>query len=97
MGLRYSIVADRFCSINKILSYLKVDKFGNALIDDFELSFRLFRNGYKIAYAPLSRIYDQKLPTLELVVKRRSRWIKGHRDLLKHRTAEPRDIMGTIY
>ena len=76
---------------------IKVGKFENALIDDFELSFRLFRNGYKIAYAPLSIVYDEKPPTLEMVVKQRSRWIKGHIDLLKHRTAEPKDIMGIIY
>ena len=71
--------------------------FRNALIDDFELSFRIYRNKYRIAFAPLSVIYDEKPPEFDLMVRQRSRWVKGHIDLLKERVPEGRDILGTIY
>ena len=74
-----------------------VGGFGNALIDDFELSFRLFRSKYRIAFAPLSIEYDEKPPELALMIRQRSRWVKGHLDLLKERVPEPTDIVGHIY
>lgn len=74
-----------------------VGGFGNSLIDDFELSFRLFRNKYRIAFAPLSVEYDEKPPELALMIRQRSRWVKGHIDLLRVRVAEPTDIAGNIY
>jgi cellulose synthase/poly-beta-1,6-N-acetylglucosamine synthase-like glycosyltransferase len=74
-----------------------VGGFGNALIDDFELSFRLFRNKFRIQFAPLSIEYDEKPPELPLMMRQRSRWVKGHMDLLRHRVAETTDIVGNIY
>jgi cellulose synthase/poly-beta-1,6-N-acetylglucosamine synthase-like glycosyltransferase len=76
---------------------LKVGGFKNSLIDDFELSFRLFRNNYRIIFAPLSISHDERPPELALMLRQRSRWIKGHIDLLKQRVAEPTDIMGILY
>lgn len=74
-----------------------VGGFGNSLIDDFELSFRLFRRKYRILFAPLSIEYDEKPPNLALMIRQRSRWVKGHIDLLGTRVAEPTDIAGNIY
>lgn len=71
--------------------------FRNALIDDFELSFRMFRNKLRIAFAPLSVVYDEKPPDFDLMVRQRSRWVKGHIDLLKERVPEWRDVLGMIY
>jgi cellulose synthase/poly-beta-1,6-N-acetylglucosamine synthase-like glycosyltransferase len=74
-----------------------VGGFKNSLIDDFELSFRLFRNKYRIVFAPLSVSHDEKPPEIALMLKQRSRWVKGHFDLLKKRVPESSDIMGNIY
>jgi cellulose synthase/poly-beta-1,6-N-acetylglucosamine synthase-like glycosyltransferase len=76
---------------------LEVGGFRNALIDDFELSFRFFRHKYRIAYAPLSIIYDEKPPKLTLLMRQRARWTKGHFDLLKERIPEWTDPIGIIY
>jgi cellulose synthase/poly-beta-1,6-N-acetylglucosamine synthase-like glycosyltransferase len=76
---------------------LKVGGFKNSLIDDFELSFRLFRNNYRIVFAPLSISHDERPPELALMLRQRSRWIKGHIDLLKERVPEASDIMGNLY
>jgi cellulose synthase/poly-beta-1,6-N-acetylglucosamine synthase-like glycosyltransferase len=76
---------------------IEAGKFGNSLIDDFDLSFRLFRKKYRIAFAPLSRVYDEKPPVYSIMMRQRARWVKGHIDLLKSRVAEPTDFIGTIY
>ena len=75
----------------------KVGMFANHLVDDYELSFRLMRNGYRIAFAPLSVNYDEKPPTLEFMLRQRSRWGKGFIDLLGTKLAEGSDIIGHIY
>ena len=75
----------------------KLGGFKNALIDDFELSFRMFRNNERIVFAPLSIVYDEKPPDFELMVRQRSRWIKGHLDLLREKVPEWSDPLGMIY
>jgi len=74
-----------------------VGGFRNALIDDFELSFRLYRNKHRIGFAPLSVVYDEKPAELALMFNQRSRWVKGHFDLLRERIPERTDVIGTIY
>jgi cellulose synthase/poly-beta-1,6-N-acetylglucosamine synthase-like glycosyltransferase len=75
----------------------KVGMFANHLVDDYELTFRLLRRGYRIAFAPLSINYDEKPPTLTFMLKQRSRWGRGFMDLLRGRIAEGSDIIGNIY
>jgi cellulose synthase/poly-beta-1,6-N-acetylglucosamine synthase-like glycosyltransferase len=76
---------------------VKAGKFSNSLIDDFELSFRLYKQGYEIVFAPLSIVSDEKPPKVEIMMNQRARWLKGHIDLLKHNIAEPTDVIGMIY
>jgi cellulose synthase/poly-beta-1,6-N-acetylglucosamine synthase-like glycosyltransferase len=76
---------------------VKAGKFSNSLIDDFELSFRLYKQGYEIVFAPLSVVSDEKPPKVEIMMNQRARWLKGHIDLLKHNIAEPTDVIGMIY
>jgi cellulose synthase/poly-beta-1,6-N-acetylglucosamine synthase-like glycosyltransferase len=76
---------------------IKEGKFSKSLVDDFELSFRLYRKKHRIAFAPLSVVYDEKPPVYDIMIKQRSRWVKGHIDLLRQRISEPKDIIGTIY
>ena len=76
---------------------LDVGGFANHLVDDYELSFRLFRKKQRIAYAPLSINYDEKPPTIDFMLRQRARWVKGFLSLMKSRVAEPRDILGNLY
>jgi cellulose synthase/poly-beta-1,6-N-acetylglucosamine synthase-like glycosyltransferase len=75
----------------------KVGGFSNALIEDFELSFRIYRKGGRIAFAPLSIVYDEKPTNMRFMIRQRSRWVKGHFDLLKVKIPESHDIVGIIY
>lgn len=75
----------------------KVGGFANALIEDFELSFRFYRHKFRIGFAALSVVYDEKPGDLALMFRQRARWVKGHFDLLKQRIPEKTDVMGNIY
>jgi cellulose synthase/poly-beta-1,6-N-acetylglucosamine synthase-like glycosyltransferase len=76
---------------------IKVGMFANHLVDDYELTFRLLRRGYRLAFAPYSINYDEKPPTLEFMMRQRARWGRGFLDLLKVRIAEGSDLIGNIY
>jgi cellulose synthase/poly-beta-1,6-N-acetylglucosamine synthase-like glycosyltransferase len=71
--------------------------FANHLVDDYELTFRLLRKKHRIAFAPLSIDYDEKPPTMEIMLRQRARWAKGFISLLSKRIAEPTDIIGNIH
>ena len=75
----------------------EVGGFINHLVDDYELTFRLLRNRYKVLFAPLSINYDEKPATVDSMIKQRSRWVRGFFDLMKIRVAEPRDIVGNLF
>jgi cellulose synthase/poly-beta-1,6-N-acetylglucosamine synthase-like glycosyltransferase len=70
--------------------------FANHLVDDYELTFRLLRSKYRIAFAPLSVDFDEKPPAMDIMMRQRARWAKGFMSLLTRRIAEPTDIIGNI-
>lgn len=76
---------------------IKIGKFKNHLVDDYELSCRLFKKNYKILFAPLSIDYDEKPPDLSIMLRQRARWARGFFSLLKTNAVDPRDILGYIY
>jgi cellulose synthase/poly-beta-1,6-N-acetylglucosamine synthase-like glycosyltransferase len=76
---------------------IKVGGFVNHLVDDYELTFRLLRDNHRIAFAPLCVNYDEKPPTLDIMLKQRARWLKGFFNLLRTRVAEPSDLIGHLY
>lgn len=49
-----------------------------AITEDTELSFRMYRMGYKIKFMPLSVTWEQEPQTLNVWFKQRSRWAKGN-------------------
>lgn len=76
---------------------VKVGMFANHLVDDYELTFRLLRNNYRIAFAPLSINYDEKPPTMASMFRQRARWGRGFIDLLSTRVARRSDFLGNVY
>lgn len=49
-----------------------------AITEDTELSFRIYRMGYKIKFMPLAVTWEQEPQTLNVWFKQRSRWAKGN-------------------
>ena len=76
---------------------LDVGGFTNHLVDDYELTCRLFKKKYKAVFAPLCINYDEKPPNLDIMLRQRARWAKGFINLLKHRILEPTDLLGIIF
>ena len=74
-----------------------VGSFNNHLVDDYELSCRLFKKNYKIVFAPLSVDYDEKPPSISIMLRQRARWAKGFLGLLRNRQTKASDLLGTIY
>jgi cellulose synthase/poly-beta-1,6-N-acetylglucosamine synthase-like glycosyltransferase len=75
----------------------EVGGFTNHLVDDYELTSRLLTKGHRIVFAPECINYDEKPPTIEILLKQRARWAKGFIDLLKNKVWEPTDILGIIF
>lgn len=59
----------------------QIGGFRNVLIEDFDLLMRLSMNSFRIAYAEDAIVYDEKIPDIRGLLKQRSRWIAGHREL----------------
>lgn len=76
---------------------LSVGRFTNHLVDDYELSTRLFKMNYKVLFAPLSIDYDEKPPSLEIIFRQRARWARGFINMLSRRAVVLIDIIGFIY
>ncbi|AYD40433.1 glycosyltransferase family 2 protein [Clostridium fermenticellae] len=49
-----------------------------ALTEDTEISFRLYRMGYKIKFMPLAVTWEQEPQTLKVWFRQRERWAKGN-------------------
>jgi cellulose synthase/poly-beta-1,6-N-acetylglucosamine synthase-like glycosyltransferase len=94
IGKRCPLLGSGFIIKKDVL--IEVGMFGDSLVEDYELSFRLYRKKYRILFVPLSIVHDEHPPTLQLMIRQRSRWAKGFIDLLNKRIAEPRDILGHI-
>lgn len=49
-----------------------------AVAEDTELSFRVYKAGYKIKFMPRSVTWEQEPETLKVWFKQRTRWVKGN-------------------
>lgn len=75
----------KLCTIpgtNFVIRRSLIEKMGgwdtNAVTEDTEISFRLYRMGYRIKFMPLSVTWEQEPQTLRVWFKQRSRWAKGN-------------------
>lgn len=62
--------------------------FGNSLVDDLDICMELTKRGYKIAFARDCVVYDEKPQTWSGAFKQRTRWFRGHFDVLSSRFRE---------
>lgn len=49
-----------------------------AIAEDTEISFRIYRMGYKIKFMPYAVTWEQEPQTLKIWLKQRTRWAKGN-------------------
>jgi cellulose synthase/poly-beta-1,6-N-acetylglucosamine synthase-like glycosyltransferase len=75
----------KLCTIpgtNFIIRRSILDKLGgwdtDAITEDTEISFRIYRLGYHIRFCPYSASWEQEPETLAVWLKQRKRWVKGN-------------------
>jgi cellulose synthase/poly-beta-1,6-N-acetylglucosamine synthase-like glycosyltransferase len=75
----------KLCTIpgtNFVIRKTVVEELGgwdiHAIAEDTEISFRLYKLGYKITFMPLSVTFEQEPETLKVWFKQRTRWSKGN-------------------
>lgn len=67
----------------------------NTLVEDFDLFLRISER-YDVEYAPECVVYDEKVRSWSALIRQRSRWLKGHIDLIfeqKHSFSNPFDFI----
>jgi poly-beta-1,6-N-acetyl-D-glucosamine synthase len=75
---------------------IEVGGFANHLVDDYELTTRLLKSKYRILFAPLCINYDEKPPSLDIMLRQRARWAKGFIDMLQRNAVERTDIISAL-
>ncbi|MHB8061975.1 MAG: glycosyltransferase family 2 protein [Ruminiclostridium sp.] len=80
----------KLCTIpgtNFVVRRSIIDEIGGwdtkALSEDTEISFRIYRMGYKIKLMPLAVTWEQEPQLLHIWLKQRTRWAKGNLYVLK--------------
>ncbi|MDK2967760.1 glycosyltransferase family 2 protein [Lacrimispora sp.] len=80
----------KLCTIpgtNYVMRRELIDRMGgwdvNALAEDTEISFRLYRMGYYIKFIPHAVTWEQEPQKLKQWFKQRTRWVKGNLYVLK--------------
>jgi cellulose synthase/poly-beta-1,6-N-acetylglucosamine synthase-like glycosyltransferase/transposase len=51
---------------------------GKSITEDFELTLKLYRDGYKVIYTPYVQAPSECVSTLKRLIRQRMRWAEGH-------------------
>lgn len=67
---------------NFVLRKSVMDEMGgwdpNAIAEDTEISFRMYKLGYEITYVPYAVTWEQEPEIIDVWIKQRTRWVKGN-------------------
>lgn len=67
-----------------ILEKIGPHPWGNALLDDYELTIKMMVNGILVDYMTDTYVYQESLSSLKLLIRQRSRWAQGSLNCLKY-------------
>lgn len=62
---------------------LKKVGFGTSITEDFELTLKLYEQGYKVAYTPYIQAPAEAVATIKRLIRQRMRWAEGHSNNIK--------------
>ncbi|MBI2595996.1 glycosyltransferase family 2 protein [Candidatus Daviesbacteria bacterium] len=51
---------------------------GTSITEDFELTLKLYEQGYKVAYTPYIQAPAEAVSTIKRLIRQRMRWAEGH-------------------
>lgn len=76
----------QFFRLKPIIEKIGVHPWGNALLDDYELTIKMLLKGILVDYITDTYVYQESLSSLRLLIRQRSRWAQGCLDCLKYVT-----------
>ncbi len=53
-------------------------QWGDSITEDFELTLKLYRDGYKVVYTPYIQAPSECVSTIKRLIRQRMRWAEGH-------------------
>jgi len=59
---------------------------GTSITEDFQLTLRLYQDGYKVVYTPYIQAPSECVSTVRRLVRQRMRWAEGHTFNIKRKT-----------
>ncbi len=62
---------------------LKDVGWGTSITEDFQLTLKLYEQGYKVAYTPYIQAPSECVSTLKRLIRQRQRWAEGHSHNIK--------------
>ena len=94
----------QFFRLDAIVAALGPHPWGNALLDDYELTIKLMLHGLHISYEEQAYVSQQAVSSLKKFVRQRSRWVQGNLDcqrylprVLRSTTLSWRQKVGVTY
>lgn len=74
----------QFFRLKPILEKIGEHPWGNALLDDYELTIKMMVKGILVDYMTDTYVYQESLSSIKLLIRQRSRWAQGSLDCLKY-------------
>lgn len=94
----------QFYRLKPVIDKVGVHPWGQALLDDYELTIRLMAVGITVDYMTDTYVYQEALTSVKKFIKQRGRWAQGSLDclrylplIIKSRVIKPNQKLGIYY
>lgn len=74
----------QFFRLGPILDKIGTRPWGNALLDDYELTIKMMLRGLHVDYMTDTYVYQEALHSIRRFIRQRSRWVQGDLNCLKY-------------
>lgn len=94
----------QFFRLAPVMEKVGVHPWGQALLDDYELTIRLMKKGITIDYMTDTYVYQEALTSVKKFIRQRGRWAQGDLDclrylpgIIKNKILKPTQKLGIYY
>lgn len=74
----------QFFRLTPIIEKIGTHPWGNALLDDYELTIKMMLKGLHVDYMTETYVYQEALTSVKRFIRQRSRWVQGDLNCLKY-------------
>lgn len=94
----------QFFRLTPVMEKVSTHPWGQALLDDYELTIRLMSEGITVDYMTDTYVYQEALTSVKKFIRQRSRWAQGDLDclrylprIIKSKNIKPTQKLGIYY